>query len=212
MKFACTVLSTLFLLSSIGCNKTADDATSNQPKFAVVYAEKLTKELGDDNRITEMVQKISAQATKDVNDIQQTLQLQIDAKRKEYGDKPTEAQQRELALLIQNSKTTLRNNQLKAQQDYTTKRNNLINELRAEYKEITKKIAKAKNLDIVMYADTGPDMVFASEKVDITSDVLAAIRDARAASRNTITPPAPQPKPANSTTAPTPDTNKPADK
>lgn len=175
------MLSVMLMVGMAGCDKSAG-GDSGESSIGVVDVPVLMKALGDDMEIENELKRVGAQRTKDLNQIRTTLLEQYEAKKKEYGDNPTEAQKKDLALMQQTAATTYRENQMKANNAYTNLRNQLLSAKQREYGVMVEKIAKEKGLKLIVYTGTVGNVAYHHESIDLTSEIASKLKANRAVS------------------------------
>lgn len=175
------MLSVMLMLGMGGCEKSAGGGSAAS-SYGVVDVPVLMKALGDDMEIENELKRVGAQRTKDLNQIRTTLLEQYEAKKREYGDNPTEAQKKDLALMQQTAASTYRENQMKANNEYTNLRNQLLSAKQKEYSVMVEKMAKEKGLKLVLYTGTVGNVVYHHDSIDLTSEIAEKLKVSRAAS------------------------------
>ena len=145
-----------------------------------VKLQELMRELGDLSQIELTLEKMRKQRTVELEQIRKMLEDEYNKKKEEFGEKPTDIQKRELAVLLQKSETTFRKNQLKMNTEFTNLRNKLMSERRKEYNSGVQKVAEQQGLSLVLFTDIG-GVGYAAKGIDITKQVLESIKADRKA-------------------------------
>jgi Skp family chaperone for outer membrane proteins len=175
----CTTLGTLGLLA--GCDTAIDPAgtasASNIPAapgggaaavggVAVIDLDEVAKRMGDDLKIVNTIKQHESQLNESLQALQVSYTQQLENKRRAYGYKPSEEQERELQQLDVNLGTKLQEAQLSAQRELAVHQNSLVSRLREQVRPVARDVAKSrglstivvKNLDVLFHYDPAQDI------------------------------------------------------
>jgi Skp family chaperone for outer membrane proteins len=162
---------------------------------ALVDLTSVAKALGRDTQIAGEVQRNNQVMVADVLKNQKDLQAAFESEKAKLGANPTDEQKKALekraAELNNQLRTTASQADLRAREFQAR----LVTNFREEVRPVALKIAQARNAHIVMIVND--NLLAADTSVDITNDVIAALRASGSALGATNMPaPAPAPAPA----------------
>lgn len=165
-----------------GCNEKGNPV-------AVVDLDAVAKALGKDQAITKQLQQNNAQITDQLNKIGQNFQQQLKDAADKAGPEPSDDQQKQLAAMRNDAQqkfaairqagvNRLREAQLKLAEDF-----------RNEVKPVAERFARQRGASVVLVS-TGM-ILWMDNQVDITADVIGAMRSAPTSSAAPASAPAP---------------------
>ncbi len=175
-------------LMSGGCDKDAaieTDATdtaaaapstaSGKGSVAVVNLDKVAQELGLASQFTQIVNSQQRQLQDQLNNVLQSMQSNFDKQRQEFGEEPTDEQQRQLQQLQAVANQRINNMRAEAQQQTAQLQQSLADQVRAMLKGPVQKIAKQRGLSLVLVDQN--NAFYTAEGVDITDSVIEIARE-----------------------------------
>ena len=181
-------------LTGCGMQFGGSSASSTRGGLAVVDLDKVAAETGKNIQMKEVFQLQENSVKQQLAQAQFSLNSQLDTKNKEFGETPTEEQQKELAQFRNKANTAFGNLQNQAGTKLNQYRQDQIAKFRTEIKPIAQEIALKRGLSVVIPKNDGL-LLAVDPGVDITEDIIKAYREKR---------PAPTAAPAASTTAQSP--------
>lgn len=114
----------------------------------------------------QLVQRLRAGAT--------NLQDQVDQKREEFGDEPTEEQQTQLAQMALRARQMLNQAQNQAQRMVNQRRNELLVEFRRNVEPIVQKVARNQGASVAFTLN--PTVAWHDAGIDVTAEVVEAYK------------------------------------
>ncbi|MDF1810958.1 MAG: OmpH family outer membrane protein [Verrucomicrobiales bacterium] len=144
---------------------------------AIVDLDAVAKELGVLEYIAVTLDNMKVELDGNLNKLQQNLQAQMNKAIKDAGDKPSEEEQRKVALTNRELETQFQQERSKAAQSIQMEKLKLINNFREELKPHALEVAKKKKLNVVLNKVMPPVYAF-DDSVDITKDLTAAAKKA----------------------------------
>lgn len=167
-------------LTGCGMQFGGSSASSTRGGLAVVDLDKVAAETGKNIQMREVFQFAENTVKQQLTNAQFSLNSKLEAKSKEFGETPTEEQQKELAQFRFSANNALG----KMQNDGGTKlnqyRQDQIAKFRTEIKPIAQEIAMKRGLSVVIPKNDGL-LLAVDPGVDITDDVIKAYREKRPA-------------------------------
>ena len=164
-------------------------SASSRGGLAVVDLDKVAAETGKNIQMKEVFQLQENSVKQQLAQAQLSANSQLETKAKEFGDTPTDDQQKELAQFRYNATNVLGKLQNQAGSKLSQYRQDQIAKFRTEIKPIAQEIALKRGLSVVIPKNDGL-LLAVDPGVDITEDVIKAYREKR---------PAPTAAPAAST-------------
>lgn len=187
-----SLMSALLLLALLGGCKVGDSASNT----AVVDIERVAKETGLSEKVNKELEEFQQGLQAKLNEVQGSLTTQIDAKKKEIGEKPSEKQREELAQLFNNARQQFQQAQQGAAKNLEGKRASLIISVRDQIRPVARKVAKARGMSVIL-AKSDILILDYDRAADITdaviSEMLIKPATAPAAASEAATPPADTP-------------------
>ncbi len=171
-------------------------SASTRGGLAVVDLDKVAAETGKNIQMKEFFQLQENSVKQQLTNAQASLNSQLEEKKKELGETPTEEQQREFAVLRSKASNALGNLQNQAGTKLSQYRQDQIAKFRTEIKPIAQEIATKRGLSVVIPKNDGL-LLAVDPGVDITEEVIKAYREKRPAPTA-----APAPAPAKSAAKP----------
>jgi len=117
---------------------------------AVIDIERVAKETGLSEKVSKELESFQQNLQTKLTDVQNQLTTQINAKKKEIGDKPSEEQRNELAQLFGNAKQQYQQAQQTASKNLDTKRASLIITVRDQIRPVARKVAKSRGMTVIL--------------------------------------------------------------
>jgi Skp family chaperone for outer membrane proteins len=195
------------LLSAAGCDWNAD--ANSQPagrsqsnsagSVLVVNLDDVLKRTGRgvefNSQLKAKREELTRQFTADAADAQKFF----DEKKKAFGEKPTEEQQKELQNLRVQLAGAVRQAQMQANQEIAAHQKQLIANFREHVIPFTREIARQRNAGVVLARDDGVVLNYDST-VDITNEVVERMLRAEPAQTPASPSKAPEPPAGNTKT------------
>jgi Skp family chaperone for outer membrane proteins len=191
---------------SAGCGmQTGQPQASSSGGLAVLDLDVIAKSTGRTAQIEETLTTQQNGLKLQLQKVQVDFSKQLEDKRKEFGDAPTEEQEKELAGMNRNAINQFAQYNRQAETALARSKAKLIAELRAEIRPVAQEVAASKGLSIVIPKNEG-FLLSVDPGVDITADVLRAYQTRKPAPTAAIAAPQQQPvkpptKPATNTAA-----------
>lgn len=142
---------------------------------AVVDLDMVAKAFSHDDTIQAQVtaanQQLSQQLSSVALDLQNQLQVQLD----ELGESPSDEEQSQFQQLRSVAQQRLQQTQLLAQQRSQEFRTLVINQFRQDIRGVAAEVAKANGASVIL--TTTPNLLWIDAAVDITDEVIAALRE-----------------------------------
>lgn len=200
MRCSC-LLTALLTFGLVGCGMSLPTGTastsSTKGGIAVIDLDVIAKSVGRDHDIEEAVKARLNGMRQEIGRVAQSYQEQLEAKRKEYGDTPTDEQQNE----IRRMQVLAQNNLAKLDREATLKleqfKVEMIARFRTDVRPIAQEVASARGLSVVIPKNENL-LLSVDPGVDITADVLKAVQSR---SNKTAAAPAPPVNPIPTTEA-----------
>ena len=167
-------------LTGCGMQFGGSSASSTRGGLAVVDLDKVAAETGKNIQMKEVFQLQENSVKQQLAQAQFSLNSQLDTKNKEFGETPTEEQQKELAQFRYKANTAFGNLQNQAGTKLNQYRQDQIAKFRTEIKPIAQEIALKRGLSVVIPKNDGL-LLAVDPGVDITEDVIKAYREKRPA-------------------------------
>lgn len=181
------------VLCAAGCGQTAnqpaaDTATKpNSGGVAIIDLDEVARQLGRDAVIKASLQQAESTLNQQLAVIQASYQNQVIEKRRGLGEQPTPDDETEVQTLEKQLGLQLQQVRQKAQQNLNQHRSQIINGFRDEVKPIATQVATERGLSLVV--PKNEFFVFSFDPaLDITTDVVAALRALPAAPAPIATP------------------------
>jgi Skp family chaperone for outer membrane proteins len=148
----------------------ADAAAASS--VAIVDLHDVLQRLGRDTEMNEELETKREELRQLLAKDTAAMQKEFADKKQQFGEEPTEEQQKELQAL--GARITLVTRQAQAQYnaDFNTYRQQLINKFREQVKPVASAVAKERNALVVLARDDGVVLAY-DAAVDITDDVVA---------------------------------------
>jgi len=159
-----------------GCNEQAPPADTG-PDTVVVDVIAVAKALGRDDTLSDQMLQVNQRLAQQLQEIQQNLQEQIDAKTAEFGDAPTQEQTRQLQELTAAARQRLAQARMVAQQRQQQVSAALGAQFRDEIKPIAEKIAADMGASVAIMNTN--NVLWHTTEADITGQVIDQLRAAQ---------------------------------
>ena len=197
---------------AVGCGfQNGQPQASSSGGLAVLDLDVIARSIGRTSQIEEAFTTQQNGLKLQLQKVQADFSKQIEDKKLEYGENPTEEQLKELAGMNRNAITQFTQLNRKAESELAKYRTKLVADLRSEIRPIAQEVAASKGLSIVIPKNEG-FLLSVDPGVDITADVLRAYQTRKPAPTAAVAAPS-QPvkapaKPAPSTAAALPATER----
>jgi Skp family chaperone for outer membrane proteins len=146
-----------------------DDGSSD---VAVVDLGRLAEALGRDTPLKEAIQQMNAKLQK----VQGQLKSQMDAKRMELGDSPTQEQKEAFQRVAQQAQQQAMRNQQQAQQIVNVQRARVLAKLKQDSQSYVRQVADERGHTLVLAP--GDILLAANPTADITDVVISLMKPA----------------------------------
>lgn len=167
-------------LTGCGMQFGGSSASSTRGGLAVVDLDKVAAETGKSIQMKEVFELQENSVKQQLAQAQFSATSQLEAKSKDFGETPTEEQQKELAQFRYKANTAFGNLQNQAGTKLNQYRQDQIAKFRTEIKPIAQEIALKRGLSVVIPKNDGL-LLAVDPGVDITEDVIKAYREKRPA-------------------------------
>ena len=147
---------------------------SSDPGIVVVDLHQVYQDLGRDLTDAQEMRKEQSALEVRRQSLLVNLEESIEAKKKEFGENPTEEQSKLLAAIQQDAMLKVNQEMGKNRASLQKYQTDLITEFRKEVKEVVDVIMKERNVDIVMIAD--PAVLSVTSSRNITNEVTEAMQ------------------------------------
>ncbi len=191
------------VMMTVGCGTQSGGspaAPAAKGGLAVIDLDLVGKTVGRTQEINELLQVRKNGLDQGLAKLQANFKDQLAKKKEEFGEQPTEEQQKILAAMNREATNKFLQIGRSAQADLEKYRQTLIGQFRAEMKPFAQEVAAAKGLSIVIPKNEG-FLLSIDPAVDITSDVIdvyntkkPAPTALKAPAPQTVTPAAPMPE------------------
>ncbi|MCF7854841.1 MAG: OmpH family outer membrane protein [Candidatus Pacebacteria bacterium] len=167
-------LAAVLIITLQGCTPPTDRQKTGAT--AVLNLDRVANELGWSQQINEALQSKDKALGAQLQRMQSEFQTQIASKAKEFGEAPTEGQEKQLQQMMQQANQVYQRALASAQQDQQKHRLQLINAIRQAVRPIAIDVAKSKNCSVVLLMT---DSVFYHDPAtDITDEVITEAQTA----------------------------------
>lgn len=167
-------------LTGCGTQFGGSPASSTNGGLAVVDLDKVAAETGKDIQMKEIFQVQESSVKQQLAKAQFSANSQLEEKKKDFGDTPTEEQKKELAQWRFNASNQLTQLQNQAGTKLSQYRQDQVAKFRTEIKPIAQEIAAKRGLSVVIPKNDGL-LLAVDPGVDITDAVIKAYREKRPA-------------------------------
>ncbi len=167
-------------LTGCGSQFGGSSASSSHGGLAVVDLDKVAAETGKDIQMKEIFQLQENSVKQQLVKAQFSANSQLEEKKKDFGDTPTDEQKKELAQFHYNATNALGKLQNQASAKLSQARQDQIAKFRTEIKPIAQEIAAKRGLSVVIPKNDGL-LLAVDPGVDITEAVIKAYREKRPA-------------------------------
>ncbi|MEK6260561.1 MAG: OmpH family outer membrane protein [Planctomycetota bacterium] len=167
-------------LTGCGMQFGGSSASTMRGGLAVVDLDKVAAETGKNIQMKEIFQVQENSVKQQLANAQVSANSQLDEKKKEFGDAPTDEQKKELAQFHYNATNILSKLQNQAGTKLGQYRQDQIAKFRTEIKPIAQEIAAKRGLSVVIPKNDGL-LLSVDPGIDITEEVIKAYREKRPA-------------------------------
>ena len=195
---ALVLTGTAVWLTGCGMQLGSPAASSARGGLAVVDLDKVAAETGKNIDMKNVFQLQENSVKQQLARAQMSANSQLDAKAKEFGETPSDEQQKSLQQFRLNAGNVLGKLQNEASTRLGQARQDQIAKFRAEIKPLAQEIASKRGLSVVIPKNEGL-LLSVDPGVDITDDVIKAYLNKRPAPTAPSTAATPTPIPAKST-------------
>ena len=150
------------------------DGKSGDPVIVVVDLNQVYQDLGRDLTDAQEMRKEQSALEVRRQSLLVNLEESIEAKKKEFGESPSEEQNKLLAAMQQDAAIKMNQEIGKSRASLQKYQSDLITEFRKEVKSVVDVIMKERDVDIVMIAD--PAVLSVISSCDITNEVTEAMQ------------------------------------
>ena len=150
------------------------DGKSGDPVIVVVDLHQVYQDLGRDLTDAQEMRKEQSALEVRRQSLLVNLEESIEAKKKEFGESPSEEQNKLLAAMQQDAAIKMNQEIGKSRASLQKYQSDLITEFRKEVKSVVDVIMKERDVDIVMIAD--PAVLSVISSCDITNEVTEAMQ------------------------------------
>lgn len=153
---------------------TACDQLQGGPSTVVVDLAAVAKATGQDVAMQKQMDDSRTELTTQLQETAANLEKDLNEQRDKLGDSPTEAEQQELQQKVTAAQQQYSQTQAAAQQQVQQFEAGLVLQYRESMQPIVQEIAAAHGASVVRLADAA--LLWFDPKVDITAEVIAAVR------------------------------------
>lgn len=168
------------MLLVVGCERTP------QSPVAIVDLDAVASALGRDDVIEQQINAANEKLSSQVLQIAKTLQEQLREQQASIGERPDAEKQSQLEARTAEANRQLQATQAEARQRAALFRNAVVARFRAEVQPVAMEIARQRGVSIVL--TSAVPTVWFDSSIDITGEVIAAMR-ARGNAPPPVTPP-----------------------
>lgn len=169
----------LGLAALAGCMQRNGDSTTQSSRagggVGVVDLDAVAKALGRDLEMQADAEKKLGQYTSELASLQSALNRQLQDKKEEIGDEPSDDDVKTLVLTQRQLETQFRESKSKAERRLLTHKQRLIEQFREETKPVVREIADRRGLSIVIPKNDAL-LLTVSTDVDLTDAVVLAMQ------------------------------------
>lgn len=205
MKHALVILA-VGAMVLVGCGKKDDSSSKPAGLVAVVDLDRVAAAIGFTKAYQERMATIQKILMDQLREKHAALQKEYKDKEKQYGEKPTEAQQKELLGLAAQSNANLQAYDQNGGQQLRNFADAYIKSFREKVRPHARQIAENHGMSIVL--TPGAQLLDFAGSVDITEEVTSTVNDLiKGGSFQVIEPPPQAPPPATPAATTTPSAN-----
>ena len=144
-------------------------------RVAVLDLDRLAAEVGFKTQIQATLKEVEAGLNRDLASARDRAQQGLVERRKQYGQAPTTAQQRELRAVAEQSRRELIQLRGASAQSLASRRELYIAQLKDHIRNIATEVAAERGMEVVLLRTT--NMLAATPSSDITQAVIASVRE-----------------------------------
>lgn len=171
----------LLALAPLGCGWQAPAATTSNASahggLAVIDLDAVAKSVGRDSQMNQALKIRENALNQGLSKLQNTIREQIDQKKAEIGEEPTDEQRTELAKMQIELGNRLAGTRRQAQASLEQYRQQLVAQFRIEVRPVAQQIAQEKGLSVVIPRNEGL-LLSVDPGCDITTEVAHAMQTA----------------------------------
>ena len=172
-----------------GCNRIGGGSSSGSSSgggVAIIDMDEIASALGKDAEIQSAVRQAAEQRKGELESLRTALGQNIEAKRKEFGEAPTDDQKRELGMLIAAADQRMGQAVGEVNQQTQAQRMELVQAFRREVEPAAIAVANERGMDVIMVKQ--PGILHYELAADITDEVVAEMRKRQATAAVTPAP------------------------
>ncbi len=170
ISFRALTLAILLPVLLAGC---LDSGAPARGRLAVLDLERLADETGFKEQVQKALKETEGDLNAGLEKARQAAADQVSARRAQFGDLPTAAQQAELRAFVERTRQELLSLKNKANGQLGARRQQLIDELKEHVRPVAQAVASERGMDVVMLRTN--NMLSYTEVSDITEAVLAKL-------------------------------------
>ena len=152
--------------------------TTINAQVAVVDLDAVARELGVLKHIEVTMSNLKFDEEEKLKDTQQKLAAQMKAAMEKAGKDPDKEKQQQIAITNRELQVQFQQAQVEATKRFQQKRLEMINEFRQEVKPLALKVAKEKDLNVILIKTMPPVYAF-DKSIDITGDLVEEAKKAK---------------------------------
>lgn len=141
---------------------------------AVIDLTAISKATGQDEVVKSQMEKATIELNAQLSEAAAQLEKQLADKKEEYGESATQEQNKELQKFALSAGQQLKQNQAMAQQQAQQYQRGLLLTWRDQIQPVVEEVARKHNAKVVLVSN--PALMWFDESVDITGEVIAALR------------------------------------
>lgn len=180
-----------------------------KPSVAIIDLLVIAKATGQDESIREQVEQATVDLNTQLAQIAKDLEKQLSDEKEKLGDELDAEQQQQLQALQVQAQRQFSATQAQARQHAEKVRVQLVTSMTEQVKPIAERIARERGASVVLMTDT--TTLWYAAKVDITDEVIAALRALPATAPDSSAPTAAASTNSIDTATPTAETNEASD-
>ena len=143
-------------------------------RVAILDLDRVAKAIGRDDAMARTIQEASDKRQANVEQVRKNYLSQLTAEKEKIGRNPSQAEQDQLNQMTATAETRLRGLLKQGEQEENQLRVKLIQDLRDEVEPVVRRVAAARNLDVVMLKQAY--MLYVDATSNITDDVIDTIQ------------------------------------
>jgi Skp family chaperone for outer membrane proteins len=176
MKLIKLLLSVFLIMTFTGCDRL--NLSTGGAGVAVVDLTALSEATGEDQVIKTKMEIATTDLNAQLTEAAAQLEKQVAEKKEAFGNNATPEQKQELQQLVLQAGQQLKQNQALAQQKAQQYKAGLLESWREEIQPVLEEVAAKHNAKTVIAVN--PALMWFDTSIDITADVIDALRDQQA--------------------------------